>query len=132
MNALKIALRENRTRFRPGETIAGVAAWMLEKEPQTVELRLFWFTRGKGTQNVNVVLTIRFDHPKAEESRPFQLALPEYPYSFSGKLISLIWALELVVNAGEAERVELTLSPTGQEILLQAVDDVGRKAAATR
>ncbi len=132
MNALKIALQENRTRFCPDETIAGVAAWMLEKEPQTVELRLFWFTRGKGTQDVQVVETVRFDQPKAEESRPFQLALPAAPYSFSGKLISLIWALELVVNAGEAERLELTLSPTGQEIQLQAADDVGRKAAASR
>ncbi len=37
---------------------------------------------------------------------------PRSPYSFSGKLISLIWALELVALPGrEAARTEITLAP---------------------
>ena len=119
MSRLRISLREDRTRFLPGDEIVAAAHWTLDGPPKAVEARLFWFTRGKGTQDVNVVETARFDQPLAEEARPVRFRLPEAPYSFSGKLISLVWALELVTEpSGESTRVELTVSPTGEEILL--------------
>jgi hypothetical protein len=123
MNTLKIATRDNRISFRPGEEVVGAAAWQLDEAPKAVEVRLFWFTRGKGTSDVTVVQTLRFDSPKMEEARPFQLSIPAEPYSFSGKLISLIWALELVVKPGkEADRLEITVSPKGDEITLHKND----------
>jgi hypothetical protein len=131
MNTLKIAIRDNRTLFRPGEEIVGAVAWQLDQAPRTVELRLFWFTRGKGTSDVKVVQTVSFDSPKLEEARPFQLAAPTEPYSFSGKLISLIWALELVVAPGkETERLEIVISPTAEEIVLHKSDQDTDTAAA--
>jgi hypothetical protein len=114
--------------FLPGETVSGRAAWSLdvdEGEPASAELRLFWYTNGKGTEDVGVVETLTFDRPQRSEQRPFRLALPLEPYSFSGTLISLIWALELVVSTGpragedgEAECREIVMSPTRREILL--------------
>jgi hypothetical protein len=119
MNELKILLRDERRSFRCGETVEGVAGWRLEKPPASVELRLFWFTRGKGTEDVGVVNRIRFDVPQQEEGRKFSFTLPAEPWSFSGQLISLIWALELVADpGGHTARVEFVVSPTGQEILL--------------
>jgi hypothetical protein len=119
MSQLKIAVREDHTQFLPGDEIIAAAYWNLDGPPKSVEARLFWFTRGKGTQDVNVVETFRFDHPLVEEARPVRFRLPEAPYSFSGKLVSLIWALELVVEPGsESARIELTVSPTGEEINL--------------
>jgi hypothetical protein len=119
MNELRILLQDEQKNFRVGETVEGVAGWRLEKPPTSVELRLFWFTRGKGTEDVGVVSQIRFDAPQQEEGRKFSFTLPEEPWSFSGQLISLIWALELVAEpGGRNARVELVLSPTGQEILL--------------
>ena len=48
-----------------------------------------------------------------------ELEEPEAPHSFSGALISLIWAVELLVEPGGlSERIEITVSPTGEEILL--------------
>ena len=117
MSTMRISTRDQRVSFRPGEEIAGVAAWQLESPPKAVELRLFWFTRGKGTTDVKVIQTLSFDAPKLEETRPFQLRLPGEPYSFSGKLISLIWALELVIGK-TAERLEIVVSPSGHEIVL--------------
>ena len=118
-NELKILLRDELRKFRPGEKVEGVAGWRLDKPPESVELRLFWFTRGKGTEDVSVVNQLRFDSPRLEEGRRFNFTLPTEPYSFSGQLISLIWALELVVEPGEhSTRVELVVSPTGEEILL--------------
>jgi len=120
MSQLKIAVREDRTQFLPGDEIVAAAYWKLDGPPRSVEARLFWFTRGKGTQDVNVVETILFDHPLVEEARPVRFHLPEAPYSFSGRLVSLIWALELVVEPGsESARIELTVSPTGEEIDLR-------------
>src|SRR5215510_10930511 len=119
MSELKILLRDERKNFRGGETIEGVAGWRLEKPPTYAELRLFWFTRGKGTEDVGVVQTMRFEAPQLEEGRKFSFTLPLEPWSFSGQLVSLIWALELVIEPGEeTARVELIVSPTGQEILL--------------
>jgi hypothetical protein len=119
MSQLKIAVREDRVQFYPGDEIVAAAYWKLDRPPKSVEARLFWFTRGKGTQDVNIVETVRFENPQIEETKPARFHLPEAPYSFSGKLVSLIWALELVVEPGsESARTELTVSPTGREILL--------------
>jgi hypothetical protein len=119
MNELKILLRDERLNYHPGETIEGVAGWRLEHPPRGVELRLFWFTRGKGTEDVGVVNSMNFPSPQAEEGRKFSFALPAEPWSFSGQLVSVIWALELVAQPGNhSTRVEFAMSPTGREIQL--------------
>ena len=119
MNEIRILLRDDQRNFRSGETVEGVAGWRLEKPPRSVELRLFWFTRGKGTEDAGVASQLQFDAPQPEEGRKFSFKLPAEPWSFSGQLISLIWALELVAEpGGHTARVELVVSPTGCEILL--------------
>ncbi len=121
MSELKILLREERLSYRPGETIEGVAGWRLDQPPSGVELRLFWFTRGKGTEDVGVVNSMNFPSPQLEEGRKFTFTLPQDPWSFSGQLISVIWALELVVQPGnQRSRLEIIVSPTGREIQLHA------------
>jgi len=120
MSTLKIGTYENRTAFRPGEELAGRVLWILDGEAEAVELRLFWYTSGKGTRDVAIVDRVRFDAPQRRGQREFRFTLPASPYSFSGKLISLTWALELIVlPSDEAERLEITVSPTGQEVALR-------------
>lgn len=119
MSTLNIALADDRSTYLPGDVLAGVAAWQCEAPPESLELRLFWYTRGKGDADVVIAQTIPIENPGATGNQAFQFTLPDAPYSFSGKLISLIWALELVVKPhAEAARQEITLSPDGQEILL--------------
>ncbi len=101
-------LRIERTSCKPGETVEGVVAG----GSPDVEVRLFWYTEGKGTQDLEVVATARPD-----AGGGFRLPLPASPYSFSGKLISLIWAVE-AVGGDACPRVELLVSPDGGEILL--------------
>ncbi len=121
MSELKILLRDERLNYQPGETIEGVAGWRLDQPPRSVELRLFWFTRGKGTEDVAVVNQLNFASPQSEEGRTFSFTLPPEPWSFSGQLISLIWALELVAQPGNhSTRIEFAMSPTGREIQLHA------------
>ena len=122
MDKLKIVLHEDKATFAPRETIRGVIEWNLDANPRRLDLSLFWYTSGKGTRDVGVVESRRFDDPGLHGSKEFSFALPEGPYSFSGKLISLIWAVELTCTPGsETVRREITLSPTGKEILLGSV-----------
>ena len=67
-------------------------------------MRLFWYTRGKGTEDVGLVDTVAFPNPQTTDQRTFRFALPEAPYSFSGKLISIIWAIELILEPGPVGR----------------------------
>lgn len=119
MTELAIATREDRTAYEPGDEVVGDVHWKLDSPAGVLELRLFWFTRGKGVEDAGVVETVRFDRPQLEETRPFRFRLPDSPYSFSGKLISLVWALELVAEpANDVHRLEITMAPGGEEIQL--------------
>ena len=117
-SALSIETEEQRTGFRPGETLAGTLRWQLEQPTDFVELRLFWFTEGRGDRDVGIARTLRYEHVGREGSERFELELPEGPYSFSGRLISLRWALELVVDDGSTERLALVIAPGEAEIRL--------------
>src|SRR5882762_9547709 len=120
MTELEITTRLDKTNFLPGEELAGEITWQTDSTPGRVELRLFWHTQGKGTRDVEVVETMSFDNAGRQDRRSFQFQLPDSPYSFSGKLISVVWALELVLGStGETERLEIVISPTRSEIALQ-------------
>jgi hypothetical protein len=119
MNRLDIILDEEKTVYAPGEVLHGSMEWSLDEMPRSLELSLFWYTSGKGTRDVGVIDTRRLDSPGALGRKDFSFTLPDGPYSFSGKLISLIWALELTCSPGsDISRQEITVSPTGREILL--------------
>lgn len=119
MNVLKMAIRDDRREFKPGDRLEGVAGWQLDQPPKTASVQLLYHTRGKGTEDVVVVEVFSFDNPQQEEARAFHFQLPDKPYSFSGSLISLIWTLELVTSPpDDSARLEFILSPTGQEIVL--------------
>ncbi|HJQ69278.1 MAG TPA: hypothetical protein VKA70_09910 [Blastocatellia bacterium] len=119
MSELEIRTRDDKTSFLPGEVLEGQVSWATESAPELIELRLFWRTQGKGTRDVSVVQSILFENPRWQGTRDFRFQLPDGPYSFSGKLISLIWALELIVTStNETERLDILVSPTGSEIML--------------
>lgn len=115
----EIEIDEGRRVFAPGDEVAGVVRWQLDGEPGSVALRLFWQTQGRGDSDVDVVAEESYEAPGSGDRRPFRFRLPEGPYSFSGKLISLVWGLELVADPGGAlAHVEITVSPTGGEIVI--------------
>jgi hypothetical protein len=119
VNDLRIDLDGDRRWYLPGDTVTGRAVWRLDADPEAVELRLFWHTRGKGTEDVEVVDQLRTEAAGAAGERAFAFRLPLGPYSFSGTLITLSWALELVaLPGGELERVELVVAPTPVEVRL--------------
>lgn len=115
---------EGRTAFRPGERIEGSLSWSLDEPAKAIELRLFWHTSGKGDRDVTVVDRLRLGNPPPSESRrPFRFQLPADPWSFSGSLITLAWALEAVVlPSNESVLLDLVVSPTAGEIRLPRIE----------
>jgi hypothetical protein len=117
MGELSIELAGGKTSFAPGESIRGTAGWRLEVPHEGLEVRLFWYTEGKGQRDVDIVETVTLDRGSREGSHGFTFTAPQAPLSFSGKLISLIWAIEIVkLSDGEAGRLEITISHSGEEI----------------
>lgn len=116
---LGLFVENDRTGFRPGETLVLSVLWALPEKPASLEVRLFFYTRGKGTEDVEVVATRTLSADAAAGEGRAEFVLPEAPYSFSGKLISVLWAAELIAEPGSrATRCDFVLSPTGQELLL--------------
>jgi hypothetical protein len=140
MSRLDLDLPSGRLAWRPGEELAGTASWRLDESPgsvpgsvprsaprsapESVEVRLFWYTTGKGTRDVGLADRAVFEAPGADGRRGFRLTFPEGPYSFSGRLVSLAWAIELVIEpGGEARWVDLVMSPTGHEVRIDKGPD---------
>jgi len=117
--ALKLELLDNRSVFRPGEPIAGIAAWELPDAPGRVEVHLCWHTEGRGTEDASVVETVSFDSPAPVDARPFRFQAPAGPYSYDGRLIAIRWAVELIAAGGhDLARIEITIAPTGKPFVL--------------
>jgi hypothetical protein len=124
MPALHLHIRDERTAFSPRETVIGDASWQLDTPPEGAELRLVWSTSGRGNTDMGIVETIPFSNLQASETRSFNITLPDGPYSFSGSLISLTWALELVIEPGNLkEGTVLTLAPEGRVVSLPRITE---------
>lgn len=124
MPTLTINTELDNRAFVPNDRLRGKVEWTgLSTPPQSAELRLFHYTSGKGTRDLEIVEVRAFEAPGSGDRRDFEFQLPAGPPSFSGKLVSLLWALELVIDANGdeiSERLEIHLSPTGTEIDLYA------------
>jgi hypothetical protein len=116
---LRLTFANNNTSFRPGDQIAGTARWDCPEAPKHVEISLGWSTRGKGTEDSETVATVSVENPVTRGEHGFRFIAPGEPHSFSGKLISLIWSVELLIEPGdEIERVEIVIAPDAREIEL--------------
>lgn len=121
----RITLADGRTAFAPGEELTGTISWSSAsgERPAWLEVRLFWYTEGKGTQDIGVATTERFTDPGQHGEKTFRLKAPHQPWSCSGRLVSIRWALELVSSDDQpVVKVELVIAPGAGEIVLGHVD----------
>lgn len=119
MNEIRIEIPEGKAAFSPGETINGSLSWQTSAAPSRAFVSLLWYTHGKGTSDNSIVEQQQLPNPVRQDRREFSFKLPVAPYSFSGKLISLTWAIELVLEPGTAsQRLDFVMAPEAREILL--------------
>ena len=118
---LTIDLEQDPAEYRPDDPIRGTLLWdQLEEDVERLELRLIWYTEGKGTQDVDVAAVEHIPAPGTSGRQNFEINAARRPISFSGKLISLIWALEAIeFPSQDAVNRTITISPSGKEIRLE-------------
>jgi hypothetical protein len=108
------------TACKPAAEQTARVSWQGAERGDVLELNLLWYTQGKGAEDIEVVAQEMLQNINNSGEREFTFSLPTFPWSFSGKLISLSWALEAHLTKSElTERVDFVLSPTGAEILLK-------------
>ena len=117
MTDVNILIEGGRGSFRPGDTVRGSAEWSLDRAPKSVEARLYWRGEGRGGDHVEMLRTVAFENPGPRERRSFQFVLPRGPYSFEGRLMSLTWGVEFVVEK-KAWRSEFAMAPGGKPVQL--------------
>ena len=114
---LEVEIDGGRDAFSPGESVKGTVQWMLDDAPDAIEVRLLWYTEGRGDQDVGLARTLRIEAPSAMGSSPFELESASGPYSWSGRLISIRWAVEAVAKPGAyTARSEIVLGPEGRAL----------------
>jgi len=118
MNITHIHMRNNHTRFRPGDRIEGVAVWQLDESPRFAAVRLFWYTEGKGSRDIGVISEDKIESPPAVGKIDFSFTAPTLPHSYAGRLISFIWAVELEIPKANPARQSLEISPTAETLRL--------------
>jgi hypothetical protein len=119
MNTITVERKD----LRPFETVTGRVEWRLDAVPKDLELRLCWFTRGRGTEESETVESMSLGDT-ANGAREFSFVLPGGPWSLDGPLIGIAWALEVVAKKqGGLAFEELVVSPDGKERKLVEVAD---------
>jgi len=118
-----ITFSVERKDLRPFETVSGRVEWRLDEVPKDLELRLCWFTRGRGTEESETVEVLPLGDA-ASGGREFSFVLPGEPWSVDGPLISVVWALEVVARKlGGLGLEELVVSPGRKACKLREVSD---------
>lgn len=120
---LEMQSQDGRRAFEPGEEVFWLVHWELDQPVEALEMRLIWHTQGKGTRDISLAWSHRWERPNLVGDETLAMVLPEGPYTFSGKLISLSWRLELVVIPGEqGPHLDVTIAPECREVVLVEVD----------
>lgn len=117
---LEIVLKDNKKRFRPFDVIEGKIKYDLSKSSKEITVDLVWTTMGKGTTDnyradTSVISTMGNNRGEGH----FRLNAPAGPYSFSGKLVSIIWMISCgTENDKEIAEKEIVISPVGREVVV--------------
>ena len=123
---IAVRLDGGRTAFAPGDAVRGTVEWALEATPDRVEVRLLWHTEGRGTRDVGVAERLALAAHGAVGSGTFSFRAPRAPWSCSGRLVSIAWAVEAVADpAGDVAREPLVVAPGGREVQLARPSGAG-------
>ena len=107
---------------QPFQSLSGTVKIHAPIDAPQLELRVFWFTRGRGDEEAEISYQMEIDPQK--HATPFSFQLPASPYSFAGQLITLAWAVEVVDHRDNSlNLVPFLLSPTGEELQLEEITD---------
>jgi len=118
-----LTLTLDKTSYVPRETISGTATWeSLPEKTNKLSVRLIWYTQGKGDRDVELLTSLDIEIGPDSQSggqQKFDFEAPRRPQSFSGKLIELTWAVELIAYPSRDSVLEtVVIGPQGKTTVL--------------
>ncbi len=119
MTDLKVILE--RDVYCPGEQLAGKVKWSAVSDgSESLAIRMLWYTQGKGDRDYKTMDSVELSLTGTMSVASFEFVVPHRPISFSGKLISLHWGVEVVVNPSKQSALaEFALCDQMTKIVLQ-------------
>ena len=129
MDKISIELKDGKTSYNPGEKIRGELEWELAQEVPEITINIFWYTEGIGEQDSEVAKTEVIKAPLQSDRQGFEIDLPVAPYSYSGQITALKWAIEATAMKDKVKDVkEFSITPGNREIILPEVKEDFSKA----
>jgi hypothetical protein len=117
---IQLQLTNVKRSYSPGEVIEVRIKWDVSKPADRFDVELSWATRGKGTVDEEIAasaVVVAGGRTSGEGS--FRITAPNGPYSFSGRLVSLVWILAASsVDGKESSEEHVLIAPGGQELLV--------------
>lgn len=122
---LLIKLDSQQGYYAPGDLITGtIRAAELPSDTHRLAIRLLWFTTGKGTRDVNTYFEIVQAAGPTTSAHAFEFIAPHRPLSFSGQLVSLQWAIEVVAfPSKQSSLARIVITHSDAEITLRNAED---------
>lgn len=109
--------------YQPGEKISGQLRWFELSHCNELHVRLIWYTAGKGDLDFAIVAQQVIAYPPATGESEISFIAPRWPHSFSGKLITLTWAIEVVQKPNnQSARTDIVIGPGREEVSLTATE----------
>lgn len=115
MNQFSLSLTQKHC--RPTERLRGEVSWQLNKAPKKLQVNLYWTTAGRGNTDLRIIESKSLK-PNQHGFSSFEFVLPAGPYSFSGRLITLSWAVEFIADSNECVTETIVVAPDATELRL--------------
>ena len=111
-----IDLKFKGSRFKPGQVLDLRLVWADKHPFERMSLSLVWHTRGRGTPENHIAFSVDIENQNPSGDQRISLRLPDGPYSYSGKFITLSWTLEAILHESEQEHIKtIVIGPNQKE-----------------
>lgn len=117
---ISIQIDDGNKNFAPGDTITGEVHWdgLPADVDSVITVELAFHTEGKGTSQREVYEEREWTIASADGKQSFTFEAPAWPWSFSGKLVAIVWGLDAWNGDDHAQNFPVTISPGGEEMKL--------------
>ena len=114
-----ITLDIHKTVFEPQDEVVGRVTWSLHRSPKVVTVTAGWYTQGRGSEDEQIEIEQKWRTDENRGVQGFVLPLSKSPYSYSGKLIEIIWYVSAKTKKGGLHtRTDIVVSPNGKPVTL--------------